>query len=96
MNSEDQISARWQELVDKQALVPDGVDEDGDIIYIIDADKLKEVDPVLFQAYIDDLDETIISLANRGFLEMYIDDEGEFAFTPAPGVVEWVKTLEQQ
>lgn len=95
MSIEDQIGARWQELIDRKVLVPDGVDEDGDIVYVIDAEMLKTVDPKLYQSYMDDMDEALLSLVGKGLLDMSVDDTGEFVFAPTERGVDWIRAFEE-
>ena len=76
MDSKDEIQARWEELIEKKALVPEGVDEDGDVVYVIDPEVLEVVDPALYQAYVDEIDEALAGLFAKGLIEAEFTDDG--------------------
>lgn len=96
MDSEQQITERWSELVEAQVLRPDHLDDDGEIIYVIDEDNLKEYDPILYQQYKDDWDSQIAAIVSAGLMEVYLDDDGVPYFEPTQKAEDWLAAYEEE
>lgn len=53
----------------------DGIDEEGEPVYKFDMEVLEEVMPELHQAMIDDMDQVLIDLYQKGLVEVSYDEE---------------------
>jgi len=62
-------------LVSEGAAELDGIDEDGEPIYKFDMEVLEEVMPELHQAMIDDMDQILIDLYQKGLIEISYDED---------------------
>ena len=72
----DEEHARIMEyLVSEGAAFLDGLDEDGEPVYMFDMDMLEQVMPDLHQAMMDDADKVLIDLYEKGLIEVSYDEE---------------------
>ena len=62
-------------LISEEAAILDGYDEDGEPIYRFDMDVLEEVMPDLYQVLIDEMDQELIDLFQRGLIDVSYDEE---------------------
>jgi hypothetical protein len=62
-------------LLSEGAAFFDGVDEYGEAIYGFDMEILEEVSPELYQVLIDDMDQELLDLFQKGLLEVSYDEE---------------------
>jgi hypothetical protein len=62
-------------LVEEGAAFLDGLDEDGEPVYMFDMDVLEEVMPELHQAMLDDMDQVLIDLYQKGLIEVSYDED---------------------
>ncbi len=69
MNLEEETGRRWTRLIETEAIVlTGGTLEEPE--YHFNLEILEQVDPELYQMYLDDLDELLLSLASKGFLDI--------------------------
>jgi hypothetical protein len=61
-------------LVSEGAAIFDGVDEDGEPIYMFDMEVLEEVMPDLHQVMVDDMDKVLIDLYQEGLIDVSYDE----------------------
>jgi hypothetical protein len=62
-------------LVNEGAAILDGVDEDGEPIYMFDMEVLEEVMPDLHQVMVDDMDKVLIDLYQEGLIDVSYDED---------------------
>jgi hypothetical protein len=62
-------------LISEGAAEIDGVDEDGEIIYKFDMDLLEEIMPDFHQVLLDDMDNILIDLYQKGLIDVSYDEE---------------------
>lgn len=74
MSVDDEITRQWQELLDSGAAYLDGVDEEGNFVYALDTDRLREVNPELYHAHMDEVDDAILGLVDKGLVELDFDN----------------------
>lgn len=74
----DPLNEEHQELMEylmsEGAASLDGIDEEGQPVYKFDMEILEEVMPELHQAMIDDMDQVLIDLYQRGLVEVSYDE----------------------
>ena len=63
-----------QYLVSEGAAILDGISEDGEPIYKFDMDVLEEVMPELHQALVDQMDQTLVDLYQKGLVQVSYDE----------------------
>lgn len=76
MSSTDKIEERWFEFIEAGVLVVEGVDTDGQIMYVVDPDTLQRVDPELYEEYMLEIDEALLGLFSKGLIDMEFTEEG--------------------
>jgi hypothetical protein len=73
MDEED--SKIIQYLEENNALIWEGMDEDGEAIFRFNLEVLKEVMPELHKQIIEDIDEDLLTLYQEGLVELEYDEE---------------------
>jgi hypothetical protein len=91
--SNEEHQAIMEYLVAEGAAQFDGIDEDGEPIYLFDMDILEDVMPELHAVMQEDLDKELINLYQKGLIEvsydedlnaiMNISEQGKIALTEA-------------
>ncbi len=81
MSDEDEISAEVDRLIMEGAMIPDHIDNDGEMIYTFNMDKLKELNYPLWLEQVTELDDSIMNLMSQGYLDCALDGEGEMIFS---------------
>lgn len=61
-------------LVAEGAAILDGMDEDGEPVYMFDMEILEEVMPELHQAMQNDMDSVLVDLYQKGLIEISYDE----------------------
>lgn len=74
MSVNDEIEAQWQALLDTGALVATGISDSGDIEYEFDLAVLKIVNPDLYHAHMDEIDDAMINASVAGLVEIDLTD----------------------
>ena len=77
MGIQDEISERIEEMVEAGVLVIDGIDSEGNWEYLIDEEKMKGWDILVYQNYKDELDLDFLSLQTEGYLDLEFSADGE-------------------
>ena len=74
---DDMVDEEWDRLVESGAVVPTGTidEETGEAEYIFDLPVLKVVFPELYHAYLDDIDEAVLSLSEKGLVAVDLSEE---------------------
>ena len=62
-------------LVSEGAAELDGIDDEGDPIYRFDMEILEEVMPDLHQVMVDDMDQLLVNLYQKGLIEISYDED---------------------
>jgi len=62
-------------LVSEGAATLDGIADDGEPIYKFDMEILEEVMPELHQAMLDDMDQVLLDLYQKGLIEVSYDED---------------------
>jgi hypothetical protein len=73
--SDEEHTRIMEYLVSEGAAFLDGLDEDGEPVYMFDMDMLEQVMPDLHQAMIDDTDKVLVDLYEKGLIEVSYDEE---------------------
>lgn len=73
--SDEEHQEVMEYLIAEGAAFLDGIDEDGEAIYGFNMDILEEVSPELYQVLIDDMDQELIKLYEKGLIEVSYDEE---------------------
>ena len=91
--SNEEHQAIMEYLIAEGAAQFDGIDEDGEPIYLFDMDILEDVMPELHAVMQEDLDKELINLYQKGLIEvsydedlnaiMNISEQGKIALTKA-------------
>ena len=68
-------------LEDQGALILEGVDENGEFILRMNADKMKEVFPEFYEAMMDDLSDTLMELYELGYVDISYNEHLEAGFS---------------
>lgn len=66
----DEIERRWDELLMEGIIVPECEGFRGEISYTFDLELLKEEEPELYQAHLDEVDSDMIDLYNQGIVSI--------------------------
>lgn len=78
---EDFTGVDFDHLILEGALYADGVDDDGEILYSWDSEKLKRVNPLLHarmqRIWAEEVDEALMGLAAKGLIDIEFDDHLE-------------------
>jgi len=80
-------------LISEGAAILEGIDEEGEPIYMFDMDTLEEVMPELHAVMQEDMDQVLVDLYQKGLIDvsydedlnaiMSISEEGKIALTEA-------------
>lgn len=73
--SEQEHREIMQYLVEEGAAYIDGIDEDGEPIYMFDMEVLEEVSPELHQVMMDDMDKVLLDLYQKNLIEISYDED---------------------
>lgn len=65
----------YEQLCDLGVFIPAGIDDDGEPLITIDMDRAKEYAPEVYWRELNAIDETILSLVDKGMLRMIIHPE---------------------
>jgi hypothetical protein len=68
------------ELVNKGIAELDGIDKDGDFIYKFDMQLMKELMPDFYGTWMEEIEENLISLYQKGLVEIEYDENLEAVF----------------
>lgn len=75
MSFSDEFEARFDELVEAEVLQVHDIDEEGNVEYVPDLDRLQAYDPDLYHLYMDDVDGAILSLFSKGLVDIDFTQE---------------------
>lgn len=78
MTTEDEIDSKIAEYIADGVLEPI-VEEDGEIVYHLGPDA-KEKAPEFYQAFLEDIDEALIGLWQKGLIEIEYNNNLEVGF----------------
>jgi hypothetical protein len=92
MNEKDEIDDLIDDLVSLGALIKSGVDEYGDPVYNINSERMKEVYPSFYDLFMEEVDEVMISLIEKGLVDVEYDEQLNAYFSITP---EGKKVLEE-
>lgn len=81
MPDDEAIDNYIDELIVKGVLVLQSVDEYGEPVFGVDIEKAKEHAPEYLEAYYKDIEDTMIDLFAKGFVDMGISDDGEIQWS---------------
>jgi hypothetical protein len=80
LTDDEAIELYVQWLVEEGALVLDGVSEDGEPIYLHNIEKLEELAPEYLALYLKEVEDALISLYAKGYVDIEISDKGEVLY----------------
>ena len=84
MSQHDDFREFEQEIISR--LIENGVAElsgmtkDGEVIYHFDMDKMKELEPALYEEMMQETEEALLDLYQKGLVEMEFDENLEARF----------------
>jgi hypothetical protein len=73
--SNEEHQAIMEYLIAEGAANFDGIDEDGEPIYVFDMDVLEDVMPELHAVMQEDIDKELINLYQKGLIEVSYDED---------------------
>lgn len=81
----DVIDLEIARLVEAGALYPQGVGEDGELLYNYNLDILKEESPALYESHMEMVGEALMSLYEKGLVDIDYDEDlnARFSITEA-------------
>jgi uncharacterized UBP type Zn finger protein len=80
-SSREEEDALFTYLMDVGAINIDGVSKDGELLYKIDPDKMKEYCPELLEVFNEDLEESLMDLFNKGLVDVQYNENLEAIFS---------------
>lgn len=82
MDVNEEIEARWDELVMEGVIVPSCVDPQGNVTFTFDMELLEKEEPDLYHRHCDEVDDDLISLYNKGLVNIdFSGDEVVYSLT---------------
>jgi hypothetical protein len=72
--SDDEHRELMEYLLSEGAAIIDGIDDDGEPVYMFDMEVLEEVMPELHQVLVDDMDQVLIDLYQKNLIEVSYDE----------------------
>ena len=91
----DDVEEIIAQLVDEGILSPDGM-EGEDFVYKVDLISMKEKYPALYEIFLEDMDETLLSLLKEGLVEVEYNENLEALFSVSEKGLALAKQLEDQ
>jgi predicted DNA-binding transcriptional regulator len=82
-DEDDSIALYIEYLIDNKGLLLDGITDDGEAIYLYDMDVLEKIAPEFAADHLKTISDSIISLYEKGLVEMEITDEGDVLYRAA-------------
>jgi len=73
MDEEDKNIIQY--LEENNALIWEGMDEDGEAVFRFNLEVLKEIMPQLYKQIIEDIDEDLLKLYKEGLVELEYDED---------------------
>ena len=75
MNEDDEIDSLISDLVELGALVDNGVDAYGETTYTVNAERMREVYPAFYDLFMEEMNETLLSLYDQGLVNIEYDED---------------------
>ena len=82
--SDDEHRELMEYLLSEGAAIIDGIDDDGEPVYMFDMEVLEEVMPELHQVLVDDMDQVLIDLYQKNLIEVSYDEDLNAQMTISP------------
>ena len=73
--SDEELMQIMEYLVAEGAAFLEGIDEDGEAIYMFDMDVLEEVMPELHAVMQEDMDQVLVDLFQKGLIDISYDED---------------------
>lgn len=83
LTDEQAINAYIEYLVEEGGLILEGISEDGEAIYRHNMDVLREIAPEYASNHMRELEDALLSLYEKGLVEIEITDSGEVVYSAA-------------
>jgi|LakMenE18May11ns_1017448.scaffolds.fasta_scaffold9917329_7 hypothetical protein len=80
-SNREEEDALFTYLMDVGAINIDGVSKDGELLYKIDPDKMREYCPELLEVFNEDLEESLMDLFNKGLVDVQYNENLEAIFS---------------
>lgn len=93
MSEEDEIDLLINDLVDLGALVKNNVDESGEIFYNVNAERMKEIYPAFYDLFMEELDDVMVSLVEKGLVSVEYDENLKVFFSLSEEGEQYIKNL---
>jgi len=76
----DSIALYIEYLIENKGLLLDGITEDGEAVYLYNMDVLERIAPEFAADHLKTISDSVISLYEKGLVEMEITDEGDVLY----------------
>jgi hypothetical protein len=92
-DNEDEMDDYVDYLISEGILEEDGFDEDGDVTYTYNFEKMKEKNPELYEMIISDINESLLRLYELGFVKVDYDENLQAHFSSTEDGEEFFRTF---
>jgi hypothetical protein len=80
-SNREEEDALFTYLMDVGAITIDGISKDGELLFKIDQELMKEYCPELLEVFNEDLEESLIDLFNKGLVDIQYNENLEAIFS---------------
>lgn len=89
--NKEEEDALFAYLMDVGAIQIDGVSKDGEFLYKIDPEKMKEYCPELLEVFHEDLEESLMDLFDKGLVDVQYNEDLEAIFSVSKDGIEEIE-----